>query len=198
MSRRSTFSKLPLTATRPVLLRDKSDHVLRELVYNFFTLANRMEEIRHHIGSRIGLSGPQYTLMMAVAELQGSVGVSVGQVAEYLHVTGTFVAAESGKLSRMGYINKAADTEDGRVSLLSVGQKGWTALQSLFPELQQINDSLFDVKSRTELENLHGTLKKMVDSSKQVLARIHLATQSSGLKVLASSFSRNRQAAPIS
>lgn len=171
--------KLPLSASRPALLSGKSDHSFRELLYNFFTISNRLEEVRRHLGSRIGLSGPQYNLMMAVAELQGSAGVSVGRVAEYLHVSGTFVTAETEKLARKGYINKHHDPDDLRVSLLAVAEKGWTALVSLFPELQQINDLFFAIESKEEFESIHRTLKKMVESSQRTLALINVTASES-------------------
>lgn len=177
--------KLPLSASRPALLSGKSDHSFRELLYNFFTISNRLEEVRRHLGSRIGLSGPQYNLMMAVAELQGSAGVSVGRVAEYLHVSGTFVTAETEKLARKGYINKHHDPGDLRVSLLAVAEKGWTALVSLFPELQQINDLFFAIESKEEFESIHRTLKKMVESSQRTLALINATASESRPRFLA-------------
>ena len=172
--------KLPLSTTRSALLSGKSDHSFRELLYNLFTISNRLEQVRRHLGSRIGLSGPQYNLMMAVAELQGSAGVSVGRVADYLHVSGTFVTAETEKLARKGYVNKRHDHDDMRVSRLVIGEKGWTVLGSLFPELPHINDLFFAIESREEFENLRGTVKKMVESSQRTLALINFtASQSS-------------------
>jgi len=177
--------KLPLSANRPALLSGKSDHSFRELLYNFFTISNRLEQVRRYLGSRIGLSGPQYNLMMAVAELQDSTGVSVGQVAEYLHVSGTFVTAETEKLARKGYVNKHHDPNDMRVSRLVIGEKGWTALGSLFPELQQVNDLFFAIESREEFENLHRTLKRMVESSQRTLALINVTASASSPSLLA-------------
>ena len=177
--------KLPLSTTRSALLSGKSDHSFRELVYNLFTISNRLEQVRRHLGARIGLSGPQYNLMMAVAELQGSRGVSVGRVADYLHVSGTFVTAETEKLARKGYINKHHDHDDMRVSRLVIGERGWTALGSLFPELPQINDLFFAIDSREEFENLRGTVKKMVESSHRTLALINVAPSQSSAGLLA-------------
>ena len=177
--------KLPLSVTRSALLSGKSDHSFRELLYNFFTISHRLEQVRRYLGSRIGLSGPQYNLMMAVAELQDSTGVSVGQVAEYLHVSGTFVTAEAEKLARKGYINKHHDPKDMRVSRLVIGEKGWIALGSLFPELQQVNDLFFAIDSREEFENLHRTLKRMVESSQRTLALINVIGSASGPRLLA-------------
>jgi DNA-binding MarR family transcriptional regulator len=166
--------KLAPTATRKALLASGSDRLFRELLYNFFTVAIRLETLRRYLGSRIEISGPQYTLTMAVAEMEGSTGVSVGQVARYLHVSGTFVTAQSAKLAKKGYLKILPDPRDKRISRLFVGDKGWIALRSLFPELQQLNDELFAFASQTEFQRFHATVKKMVNSSGRTLARLNL------------------------
>src|SRR5215469_13292290 len=148
--------KLPLSTTRSTLLSGKSDHSFRELLYNLFTISNHLEQVRRHLGARIGLSGPQYNLMMAVE-----------------------------KLARKGYINKHHDHDDMRVSRLAIGQKGWTALGSLFPELPQINDLFFAIESREEFEILRGTVKKMVESSQRTLALINVTAPQSSAGLLA-------------
>jgi DNA-binding MarR family transcriptional regulator len=177
--------KLPLSVTRQALLSGKSDHSFRRLLYNFFTISNRLEQVRRYLGSRVGLSGPQYNLMMAVAELQDSTGVSVGRVAEYLQVSGTFVTAETEKLVRKGYINKHHDRHDMRVSRLVIGEKGWIALSSLFPELQQVNDLFFAIDSKEEFEGLQRTLQRMVESSRKTLALINVTASVSSPHLLA-------------
>lgn len=171
--------KLPLSVTRGPLLADESDHGFREFLYNFFTVAERVHEVRRYLGERIGISGPQYNLMMAVAELQGSEGVSVGRVAEYLNVAGPFVTTEAGKLAQMGYLRKVNDAADKRVWRLSVGPKGWTALKSLFPGLQQVNDSFFGGISQREFAILRKCLGKLVENSEPILARIDSLKKSS-------------------
>ena len=173
MARQKADFKFPLTATSPILVAGKSDHSLRKLLYDFFTVSARLETVKRYLGERLGLTGPQYTIMMAVAELQGKVGVSVGRVGEYLHVTGPFVTMESGKLIKKGFLERRSDLQDRRVSLLSVAPNGAKALQSLFPELQQINDVFFDLGSRPEFERLCKTLEKLVGNSQRALALIN-------------------------
>jgi len=169
---RTNFQRLPFSVNRPALLANKSDHAFREFLYNFFTVAERVQEVRRYLGRRIGISGPQYNLMMAIAELQGSDGVSVGRVAEYLHVAGPFVTTEAGKLAQIAYLRKINDVADKRVWRLSVGPKGWAALKSLFPGLQQMNDTVFAGMSQSEFAILRKCLGKLVDNSEPVLARI--------------------------
>lgn len=173
MPRQKTDFHFPLTATSPILVSGKSDHFLRRLLYDFFTVSAHLETMKRYLGKRLGLTGPQYTIMMAVAELQGKTGVSVGRVGEYLHVTGTFVTIESGKLHKKGLMKKLPDLQDGRVSLLSLAPKGVEALESLFPELQQINDVFFELGSRGEFERLCKTLEKLVGNSQRALALVN-------------------------
>ena len=97
--------------------------------------------------------------------------VSVGRVAEYLHVAGPFVTTEVSKLARMGYLRKINDVVDKRVWRLSVGPKGWAALKSLFPGLQQVNDSFFARISRSQFVVLCECLGKLVENSELVLER---------------------------
>ncbi len=171
--RQKTDFQFPLTATSPILVSGRSDHSLRKLLYDFFTVSARMETVRRYLGERVNLTVPQYSIMMAVAELQGKIGVSVGRVSEYLHVSGPFVTMESGKLFKKGFLEKRPDLRDRRLSLLSLAPEGAKALQSLFPGLQQINDVFFELDSRAEFERLCKTLEKLVGNSQRALALIN-------------------------
>lgn len=168
----STRSTPPVTATRDILLPEGSDHALRSLLYNLFTIGTRMEEVRRYLGSCIDISGPQFSLLMAVLELQGTTGVSVGRIAEYLHVAGTFVTAESAKLAQKDYLEKRTDPRDRRVSLLRVRPAGMAAIDSLLPGLQEINDMFFELESREGFVALCDAAKRLVDGSLRVLTRI--------------------------
>jgi MarR family transcriptional regulator, organic hydroperoxide resistance regulator len=173
MARQKTDFQFPLTASSPILVSGKSDHSLRKLLYDFFTVSARMETVKRYLGERLGLTAPQYTIIMAVAELQGKIGVSVGRVGEHLHVSGPFVTMESGKLLKKGFLERNSDLQDRRLSLLSLSPTGAKALQSLFPELQQINDVFFELGSRAEFERLCKTLEKLVGNSQRALALIN-------------------------
>jgi DNA-binding MarR family transcriptional regulator len=177
MPRQKLDFQLPLTATSPILVAGGSDHSFRRFLYDLFTVSARLETMKRYLGKRLGLTGPQYTIMMAVAELQGDTGVSVGRVGEYLHVTGTFVTIESGKLMKKGLMEKRSDLKDGRVSLLSLAPKGIKALQSLFPELQQINDVFFELDSRTEFERLCKSLETLVGNAQRALVLVNAARE---------------------
>src|SRR5258708_20546787 len=93
---------LPPTVSSRALLDKGSDRRFRTLVNDLFTIASRMEIVRAHLGRRMGLSGPQYSVLIAVAHLQGERGVRVGTVAQAMHVSRAFIASEPGKMARLG------------------------------------------------------------------------------------------------
>ena len=64
------------------LLDRGSDKRFRQLVYDLLTLSVRMEMVREHLGRQMGITGPQYCVLVAVAHLQGEAGVSVGALAK--------------------------------------------------------------------------------------------------------------------
>ena len=67
--------RLPATVSRPALLEKGSDDRFRRLVYDLLTIASRMTTVREHLGDRMGISAPQYSLLMAVGQFQGEHGV---------------------------------------------------------------------------------------------------------------------------
>lgn len=133
----------PATASRPALLESGSDDRFRRLVYDLLTIANRMTTVREHLGARMGISAPQYSLLMAVSQFQGASGVGVTAIAKVLHVSSAFVASESNRLAQAGLLAKRANPKDGRAVLLSLTRAGRSLIARHSPEIRAINDIFF-------------------------------------------------------
>jgi len=135
--------RLPATASRPALLEKGSDDRFRRLVYDLLTIASRMTTVREHLGARMGISAPQYSLLMAVGQFQGARGVGVTAVAKVLHVSSAFVATESNKLAEAGLLAKRANPKDGRAVLLSLTRAGRSLIARHSAEIRAVNDIFF-------------------------------------------------------
>ena len=171
----------PLTVTAPALLRLGSDRVFQKLVFDLFTISARIDQIRLHLASKMGLSGPQYSLLRAVALLQGEAGVSIGTVAEHLHVTNAFVTAQSHLLVQRELLKKEEDAADRRVSLLSLTPKGERLVDELVGQVRPINDMVFGTLQRKEFDRLCAIMGKLVDSSRQAIVHISSQTREASL-----------------
>ena len=134
--------RVPATVSATELLDRGSDRQFRGLVQSLLTVARRLEMARDYFGHLINVTGPQYHLLMAVAQLQGALGVSVGTIAQAMHVSSAFVTSETGKLSVLGLLRKRPNPEDRRGALLSLTQTGRLKMDRLIPEIRYCSNSL--------------------------------------------------------
>ncbi len=173
LSQRPGFA-LPATVSRAPLLEDGSDDRFRQLVYDLLTVSVRMERVREHLARRLGVSGPQYSILMAITRLQGPHGVHVGALAKALHVTSAFIATETGRLARLGLVSKNPNPKDRRGVLLVLTAKGEAALTELGPEIRAVNDDFFKPLNRGAFVALAGAAAALVESSSKVERRLRL------------------------
>jgi len=133
----------PLTVTRRALLRGGSDVEFRRLIYRLLLVEERLRRARDFLGRRAGLTGPQYTMLITVAYLQGATGITVRSLARNLRVTSAFITAESRRLVERGLLARRTNPHDSRSTLLSVTAAGRRRIERLVPELRAINNAFF-------------------------------------------------------
>jgi MarR family transcriptional regulator, organic hydroperoxide resistance regulator len=156
---------LPPTISNGALLERGSDRRFRALVNDLFTVASRMEIVRAHLGRRMGISGPQYSVLVAVAHLQGERGASVGAVAQAMHVSSAFIAAETGKMARRGLLLKRPNPRDRRGVLLSLAPAGLLKIDRVAAEIRKINDLFFGALDAPSFSALSAAAAALVKGS---------------------------------
>jgi DNA-binding MarR family transcriptional regulator len=166
---------LPPTVSAAALLDENSDRRFRALVNDLFTIASRMEIIRAHLGRRMGISGPQYSLLIAVAHLQGARGVSVGAVAQAMHVSSAFIASETGKMARRRLLQKEPNPDDRRGVLLSLTPAGRAKIDGIAAELRTINNRFFGALDAASFPALCSAAAALVQSSSEALHHVDAA-----------------------
>jgi MarR family transcriptional regulator, organic hydroperoxide resistance regulator len=164
---------LPPTASNGALLERGSDRRFRILVNDLFTVASRMEIVRAHLGRRMGISGPQYSVLVAVAHLQGGRGVSVGTVAQAMHVSSAFIASETGKMARRGLLLKRPNPDDRRGVLLSLTPAGRLRIDCVAAEIRAINDLFFGALDAPSFCALSAAAAALVKGSGKAVHYLH-------------------------
>lgn len=176
--RRKSQGSAHLTVTRPELLMHGNDNEFRKLVHDSLAFAARLVAIRDGYGSIMGITGPQYTILISIAHLNRSGDVSVSSVAEHLHLSGSFVTNEIGKLIRLGLVEKTQDDNDRRRVMLSVSPKGWERFQELSTIQSRVNDVHFGCLSGEDFVTLRRIMSELVDCTDQALMLLrYLTTQ---------------------
>jgi MarR family transcriptional regulator, organic hydroperoxide resistance regulator len=167
-------SVLPPTVSRVALLDNGSDRRFRQLVYDLFTIALRMEMVRDHHAARMDVTAAQYGVMMAIAQFQGRSGVAVGALAKTLHVSSAFIASETGKLARLGLVTKRPNPSDGRGVLLSLTRAGRQRIARVGADIRALNDIFFAEIDRDAFEALTAAAAGLVQGSRKAVQWLRL------------------------
>ena len=144
----------PPSVSRKALLVGGSDLAFREVVDDLVRLAMRLQEVRGGLASMIGVTPPQYGIIMHLARHAPPAGQRLGKIAEALDVSLSFVVAEVRRLQKMRLVVTRRDPADGRAMLARLGAAGERALARAAPVMQKVNDRLFGALSRADLIEL--------------------------------------------
>jgi DNA-binding MarR family transcriptional regulator len=148
-----------------------SDARFRQFIHDLLSVSAQMQAVRAAIGKLIGLTGVQYTVLASVLHLKRlGEAVTVSRLAEHLHVSGTFITAETRKLTALGLIEKAANPVDGRSVLLRLTQLGEAKLQEVRPTVRRLNDEIFRNFDRVGFETVAPRIADLADTFGDALA----------------------------
>lgn len=151
---RTAGKPLPLSVSRKALLVGGSDLAFRGAVDELVRLAAKLQQARAGLAAAMGVTPPQYNIIMHLARHAPPQGMRLGAVAEALGVSLSFVVAETRRLKKKRLIAVQRDPSDGRAMLASLAPAGRRALEEAAPLMRNLNDRLFGGLSRAELLEL--------------------------------------------
>jgi DNA-binding MarR family transcriptional regulator len=174
---RSRKVTIEATVTRPELLVEGSDRAFRQFVHDTLAFSARLQQVRGQLGQVIGLSGTQYTVLIAIAHLRGTdERVGVNLVADHLHFSGAFTTIEINKLVAAGLVEKETDSEDRRRVVLGITPKARALLNELAPVQRPANDLLFSCLSAKDFSKIRKLMSELVETADQAIRLLEYTT----------------------
>lgn len=171
---RGAAARPPVTTARPELTGDGTGERFRQLVSDLLTIAVRMDAVRARFAGLMGVTPPQYTILVSVARMEGALGgATVRAVADHMHVSGAFVTAETGKLAAKGLVAKRPNPADARSVLVTLTGKGRKALDAALPRIRAVNDVFFGKLGAEEFECLAAAAARIVEASPAAVLLAH-------------------------
>jgi DNA-binding MarR family transcriptional regulator len=162
----------PVTTTLPSMLKSGGDVAFRETLYLMALAFSRLYTCREAFGRALGLTAPQFIVLIGTAYRQGSEGVTIRALADHTQLAATHVTTEVGRLIGQGLLTKQANANDRRSVLVRLTRKGEDAIRTVTPLLRNINDLLFQDVSRDEFAVISRFLEKFAMNSEYALAEI--------------------------
>ena len=136
----------------------KNQDVIRRFAWEIASISVHLEEIRHFWAKTLGISGPQWMMVVALADLDQGEGVPVNAVSKMLHVDPSFVTTQSKLLEKKGFIRRKSSAEDARIVKMSLTDKTYKHIAALASQQEELNNFIFAEFSDRELIEFTGKL----------------------------------------
>jgi MarR family transcriptional regulator, organic hydroperoxide resistance regulator len=120
-----------------------------------------LEELRYFWAKTLGISGPQWMILMALADMDRDDGVPVNVVSKKLHVDSSFVTTQSKILEKKGFLRRRTSSEDARVVQMSLTDKTYKHLANLAAQQEALNEFIFAELSGQQLDELTNALSNL-------------------------------------
>ena len=111
----------------------KSQDVVRRFAWEIASISVHLEEIRYFWAKALGISGPQWMMVVALADLDKGEGVPVNAVSKMLHLDPSFVTTQSKLHEKKGFIRRKTSAADGSLTSTSTRRSRLRCIRSEEP-----------------------------------------------------------------
>src|SRR6266702_7064953 len=139
----------------------KNQDVIRRFTWAIASIGVHLEELRYFWAKTLGISGPQWMIVMALAEMDQGDGVPVNVVSKKLHVDSSFVTTQSKLLEKKGFLRRKSSTEDARVVQMFLTDKTYKQLAALASQQETLSEFIFAELDNGQLEDLTDKLNAL-------------------------------------
>jgi MarR family transcriptional regulator, organic hydroperoxide resistance regulator len=151
----------------------KNHDIARQFAWEIAAINVHLQEIRYFWAKALGVSGPQWMILMALADLDQGEGVPVKVVSKMLHVDPSFVTTQSKMLEKKGFMRRKTSADDARVVQMSLTDKTYKHIAGLASQQEELNSFIFAEFSDRELSeftNKLAALKTRLEKASQKIA----------------------------
>jgi MarR family transcriptional regulator, organic hydroperoxide resistance regulator len=136
----------------------KNQETMRRFAWVIDSVSVHLEELRYFWAKTLGISGPQWMILVALADLDQKDGVPVNVVSKKLHVDSSFVTTQSKLLEKKGFLRRRPSTEDARIVQMSLTDKTYKHMAGLAAQQDALNEFIFAELNNKQLDELISTL----------------------------------------
>lgn len=136
----------------------KDQDVIRRFSWEIASIGVYLEELRQFWAKTLGISGPQWMIIVALADHDQGDGVAVNVVSKLLHVDPSFVTTQSKLLEKKGFVRRKTAVEDARIVKMSLTDKTTKHLANLASQQEALNQFIFAEFEDRDMADLNDKL----------------------------------------
>lgn len=145
-----------------------------QFIWNIVEIHTQLEEIHKGWAQMLGITEPQWLILMAIDELDEGRGVSGIAVANKLRIHPAFVTNQTKKLETMEFLDRVTSPEDARFLQISLTEKARVEIAKLSMKRQALNLTMFAGLDEEALDYLNKRLKLIAKNSQLAAQKLSI------------------------
>jgi MarR family transcriptional regulator, organic hydroperoxide resistance regulator len=150
----------------------RNQDLARRFAREIASINVHLQELRHFWAKTLGISGPQWMILMALADLDKGDGVPVKTVSKMLHVDPSFVTTQSKLLEKKGFMRRKPSEDDARVVEMSLTDKSYKQIANLAAQREALNEFIFAEFSDGELGDITEKLASLKNQLEKACLKV--------------------------
>lgn len=146
--------------------KEQLDRAVRDFIWNIVEIHAQLEAIHKSWAQMLGISEPQWLILMAIDELDEGRGVSGTAVANKLRIHPAFVTNQTKKLEQIELLARATSPDDARFLQISLTEKARAEITKLSNTRQALNSTMFGGLDEESLNYLNKRLSSIAKDSR--------------------------------
>jgi DNA-binding MarR family transcriptional regulator len=152
----------------------KNEDLIRKFTWEIATAGVHLERLHDFWAQKLGITGPQWRILMALVDLDRANGVPVNAVATMLHVDSSFVTTQSKRLEKKGFLRRKPSADDARVVQMSITDKTQKQLAALAEQQDALNEFVFLEFNDPEFSSFINKIASINDRLKKAHGKLAL------------------------
>ncbi|UVO30453.1 MarR family winged helix-turn-helix transcriptional regulator [Bradyrhizobium arachidis] len=142
------------------------DSAAMDFIWNIVEIHSQLEAIHKSWAELLGITEPQWLILMAIDALDEGRGVSGIAVANKLRIHPAFVTNQTKRLEKMELLVRETSLEDARFLQISLTEKARGEIMRLSNKREALNSTMFGGLDEESLNYLNKRLTSIAKSSR--------------------------------
>ncbi|QOG21941.1 MULTISPECIES: MarR family winged helix-turn-helix transcriptional regulator [Bradyrhizobium] len=148
------------------MIEKRLDRAITDFIWNVVEIHSQLEDIHTSWATLLGITEPQWLILMAITELDEGRGVAGIDIANKLRIHPAFVTNQTKSLEKGGFLSRRPAADDARFVLMSLTEKATTEIGKLSKRRLALNSTMFNELDEETLADLNAALAKLAKNAR--------------------------------
>lgn len=149
-----------------------NEETIRRFVGGLFAIHAHLDDIHKVWAKLLGVSEPQWLILLAVDELDNGEGVPGNKISAKVHIHPAFVTTQTKMLEKAGFLTRVVSANDARFVLMSLTSKARAEIAKLSERRHALNESIFAGLDDRGLLEVTDTLTEIMKNAERAARRL--------------------------